>query len=97
MSGEGASGHNSVVNSRPASSDESESDNYKRALPPTVAESLRAVFAAFLWHEGIVHDAMACASFLKFHPMLPKYTGTFAKEDVEEVVAKPLTKYLFNL
>jgi len=33
---------------------------------------MRAVYAAFLWHEGIVHDAMACASFLKFHPMLPK-------------------------
>ena len=44
----------------------------KRALPPSLAESLRAVFAAFLWHEGIVHDAMACASFLKFHPTLPK-------------------------
>ena len=37
-----------------------------------MAECLRAVFAAFLWHEGIVHDAMACASFLKFHPSLPK-------------------------
>lgn len=44
----------------------------KRALPPSLAESLRAVFAAFLYHEGIVHDAMACASFLKFHPTLPK-------------------------
>ena len=33
---------------------------------------MRAVFAAFMWHEGIVHDAMACASFLKFHPNLPK-------------------------
>ncbi|XP_075230357.1 E3 ubiquitin-protein ligase MYCBP2-like isoform X2 [Lycorma delicatula] len=44
----------------------------KEALSPSVAESLRATFAAFLWHEGIVHDAMACASFLKFHPTLPK-------------------------
>lgn len=44
----------------------------KRALPSSLAESLRAVFAAFLWHEGLVHDAMACASFLKFHPELPK-------------------------
>lgn len=25
----------------------------KRALPSSLAESLRAVFAAFLWHEGI--------------------------------------------
>lgn len=24
----------------------------KRALPSSLAESLRAVFAAFLWHEG---------------------------------------------
>lgn len=44
----------------------------KQAMSPSVSESLRAVFAAFLWHEGIVHDAMACASFLKFHPTLPK-------------------------
>lgn len=62
----------------------------KEAMSPSVAEALRAVFAAFLWHEGkqdqiqmtneivfilfkgIVHDAMACASFLKFHPTLPK-------------------------
>lgn len=41
-------------------------------MSPSVAECLRAVFGAFLWHEGIVHDAMACASFLKFHPTLPK-------------------------
>ncbi|XP_055389767.1 E3 ubiquitin-protein ligase highwire-like [Condylostylus longicornis] len=44
----------------------------KRAMPPSLAESLRAIFAAILWHEGIVHDAMSCASFLKFHPNLPK-------------------------
>ncbi|XP_076385847.1 MYC binding protein highwire isoform X12 [Megachile rotundata] len=47
-------------------------DKVKEAYSPSVAECLRAVFAAFLWHEGIVHDAMACASFLKFHPSLPK-------------------------
>lgn len=47
----------------------------KRALPPALAESLRAMFAAFLWQEDIVHDAMACASFLKFHPLLPKNLG----------------------
>ncbi|XP_030378381.1 E3 ubiquitin-protein ligase highwire [Scaptodrosophila lebanonensis] len=48
----------------------------KRAMPPSFAESIRAVFAAFLWHEGVVHDAMACASFLKFHPSLPKEGAT---------------------
>ncbi|XP_031781072.1 E3 ubiquitin-protein ligase MYCBP2 isoform X6 [Nasonia vitripennis] len=47
-------------------------EKVKEAISPSVAECLRAVFAAFLWHEGIVHDAMACASFLKFHPGLPK-------------------------
>lgn len=47
-------------------------EKVKEAISPSVAECLRAVFAAYLWHEGIVHDAMACASFLKFHPSLPK-------------------------
>jgi len=42
------------------------------AMAPSVSHCIRAVFAAFLWHEGIVHDAMACASFLKFHPNLGK-------------------------
>ncbi|CAB3259020.1 unnamed protein product [Arctia plantaginis] len=44
----------------------------KHALSPSQAECLRAIFAALLWHEGIVHDAIACATFLKFHPQLPK-------------------------
>ncbi|CAI9571257.1 unnamed protein product [Staurois parvus] len=44
----------------------------KEAMSPSVAECSRAVFAAFLWHEGIVHDAMACSSFLKFNPDLSK-------------------------
>ena len=30
------------------------------------------MFAAFVWHEGIVHDTMAVASYLKFHPGLSK-------------------------
>jgi E3 ubiquitin-protein ligase MYCBP2 len=41
-------------------------------ISPSTAECLRAVFAATLWHQGLVQDAMACASFLKFHPDLPK-------------------------
>ena len=44
----------------------------KEAMSPSVAESIRSVFAAFIWHEGIVHDAMAAAAFLKFHPSLSK-------------------------
>ncbi|KAL7297667.1 hypothetical protein TKK_0009333 [Trichogramma kaykai] len=51
-------------------------EKVKEAISPSVAECLRAVFAAFLWHEGIVHDAMACASFLKFHPSLSKQPTT---------------------
>ena len=44
----------------------------KEAMSPSVAESIRSVFAAFVWHEGIVHDAMAVASYLKFDPTLTK-------------------------
>lgn len=56
----------------------------KRALPPALAESLRAMFAAFLWQEDIVHDAMACASFLKFHPLLPKNLGQLGDGTIPE-------------
>ena len=45
----------------------------KEAMSPSVAESIRSVFAAFVWHEGIVHDAMAIASYLKFHPDISKH------------------------
>ncbi|CAG0881435.1 unnamed protein product [Darwinula stevensoni] len=58
-----------------------EKETIQEAMWPSMAESQRAVFAALLWHEGIVHDAMACASFLKFHPDLPK-----------QVLAVPLKK-----
>lgn len=44
----------------------------KQALSPAVAECQRAVFAAFLWQESLVYDAMASATFLKFHPELTK-------------------------
>ena len=57
-----------------------------QALSPSVAECLRAVFAAFMWHEGIVHDAMACASFLKFHPDLTKAMSQFVKGKKQERV-----------
>lgn len=58
----------------------------KEAFSPSVAECLRAVFAAFLWHEGIVHDAMACATFLKFHPNLQKEMSKFAKIKKQEKI-----------
>ena len=44
----------------------------KKALSPAVAECQRAVYAAFLWQEGLVHDAIVSASYLKFHPELSK-------------------------
>nr|AOV18880.1 myc binding protein 2 [Lymnaea stagnalis] len=61
----------------------------KEALSPAAAECLRAVFAAFMWHEGIVHDAMACASFLKFHPDLTKEMSKFIKEKKHQSSAEP--------
>ena len=42
------------------------------AMSPSVAESIRAVFAAFIWHSGISQDTMACASYLKFTPGIVK-------------------------
>merc|ERR1719204_2346330 len=42
------------------------------AMSPSVAESIRSVFAAFIWHAGVVQDAMACASFLKHNTTLTK-------------------------
>ncbi|XP_059170813.1 E3 ubiquitin-protein ligase MYCBP2-like isoform X4 [Physella acuta] len=61
----------------------------KEALSPAAAECLRAVFAAFMWHEGIVHDAMACASFLKFHPDLTKEMSKFIKEKKHQSSVEP--------
>lgn len=58
----------------------------KEAMSPSVAESIRATFAAFLWHEGLVHDAMACASFLKFHPTLPKQGALVVTRHTERFV-----------
>ena len=42
------------------------------AMSPSVSESIRAVFAAYIWHAGVVQDAMACASFLKHNTSLTK-------------------------
>lgn len=60
----------------------------KRALPAGLAESFRAVFAAFLWHEGLVYDAIACSSYLKFNPSLPKRNALTFTNDV--VKADPI-------
>lgn len=62
----------------------------KEAMSPSVAQCLRAVYAAFVWHEGIVHDAMACASFLKFHPDLPRTKRFPHKTATEKTAADPI-------
>lgn len=64
----------------------------KRALPAGLAESFRAVFAAFLWHEGLVYDAMACSSYLKFHPSLPKRNAMSFTNDVVKADPVHLSK-----
>ncbi|TKR87164.1 hypothetical protein L596_011612 [Steinernema carpocapsae] len=43
-----------------------------KALKPAIADCCRSVFSAFLWHERLVKDAMACATFLRCHPELQK-------------------------
>lgn len=54
----------------------------RQALSPAVAECQRAIFAAFLWQEGLVHDAMASALYLKFHPdVLKEFTPPSSKPD----------------
>jgi len=55
----------------------------------------RSVFAAFVWHEGIVHDAMAVASYLKFHPNITKQ-GNPQKEEKNTKVKNCFT-YIFYL
>ena len=62
----------------------------KEAMSPSVAESIRSVFAAFVWHEGIVHDTMAVASYLKFHPTMSKDGSrlTPSKEDASKSIMR---------
>ena len=53
-----------------------------QALSPAVAECQRAVFAAFLWQEGLVNDAIVSATYLKFHP------GERDKQEEEEKASR---------
>lgn len=69
----------------------------KTALPAGLAESFRAVFAAFLWHEGLVYDAMACSSYLKFHPSLPKRNALIFTNDAAKTETVHLSKYELEL
>ena len=56
----------------------------KQALSPAVAECQRAIFAAFLWQENLVYDAMASATFLKFRPELMKELRHVAAGSLKE-------------
>ena len=57
----------------------------KQALSPAVAECQRAVFAAFLWQEGLVYDAIASASHLMRNPdMVKKLSEPKSPEKAEE-------------
>ncbi|KAG0414124.1 hypothetical protein HPB47_008717, partial [Ixodes persulcatus] len=68
------------------------SEPFRQGTSPSVAECLRAVFAAFLWHEGVVHDAMACASYLKFNPDLRKTMTKRPPTAASASAAVPLTR-----
>ena len=85
------------ISSEPPPSILSSSPVKQQALSPAVAECQRAIFAAFLWQESLVHDAMAAASYLKFHPDITKEmrldlakkerkTSESSKKDEEENV-----------
>ncbi|XP_059059876.1 E3 ubiquitin-protein ligase MYCBP2 [Achroia grisella] len=58
------------------------------AQSPAQAECLRAIFSALLWHEGVVHDAIACAAYLKFHPQLPKQGTRVVTRGMEGISAR---------
>ncbi|GMT09517.1 hypothetical protein PFISCL1PPCAC_813, partial [Pristionchus fissidentatus] len=46
------------------------------SLRPSIVDCIRSVFGAFLWHEHLVKDAMAAATYLKFHPNLQNIFAT---------------------
>ena len=68
-----------------------------QAIATSVAECARCVFAAFLWHEGLVHDAMACASFLKFNPTLTKQTAQPPDDELSRREAKLKNRHSMDL
>ncbi|KPJ10308.1 E3 ubiquitin-protein ligase highwire [Papilio machaon] len=61
----------------------------KHAICPTQAKCMRSIFAALLWHEGAVHDAIACATFLKFHPCLPRAGASVVTRGAAHVPPAP--------
>ncbi|VDO12330.1 unnamed protein product, partial [Brugia timori] len=66
----------------------SRSDQLMQALKPSIADCCRTVFAAFLWHERLVKDAMVCSTYLKFHPEL--HSITFGQNRMELIMTTPM-------
>uniref|UniRef100_A0A915ATT0 RCR-type E3 ubiquitin transferase n=8 Tax=Parascaris univalens TaxID=6257 RepID=A0A915ATT0_PARUN len=84
-SGEGSpNGHRPVAQIPPRSRNEQP----VKALRPSVADCCRTVFAAFLWHERLVKDAMACSTYLKFHPELHRML--FGQDRMDLIAPTPL-------
>lgn len=46
--------------------------NYFSFVSFSTAQCIRAIFAAFVWHEGILHDVFTAASYLKFNAEITK-------------------------
>ncbi|KPM10530.1 E3 ubiquitin-protein ligase-like protein [Sarcoptes scabiei] len=44
----------------------------KKAISNRAAKCIRSVFAAIVWHEGILQDVCKAASFLRFNPEITK-------------------------
>ena len=65
-----------AASSKPITTEYCPSGTVVEAMSPSVAESIRSVFAAFIWHAGVVQDGMACASFLKHNTGLTKRGST---------------------
>ncbi|VBB27565.1 unnamed protein product [Acanthocheilonema viteae] len=66
----------------------SRSEQPVQALKPSIVDCCRTVFAAFLWHERLVKDAMVCSTYLKFHPEL--HTINCGQNRMELIMATPL-------
>ncbi|XGW06024.1 hypothetical protein V3C99_016398 [Haemonchus contortus] len=63
------------------------------ALRPSVVECCRAVFAAFLWHEHLVKDAMAAAAYLRFHQHLQNlWNHSDVRESAAPAALQPIVR-----
>ncbi|VDO50976.1 unnamed protein product, partial [Haemonchus placei] len=71
----------------------SPSTSMASALRPSVVECCRAVFAAFLWHEHLVKDAMAAAAYLRFHQHLQNlWNHSDVRESAAPAALQPIVR-----